>query len=80
MAADIRMAHPESSIIINCGGGSIKSQMKRADRSNARLAIILAEDEINNNTVSVKFLREQRDQETLPQENLISFIDEYFRR
>ncbi len=80
LATEMRLIHPEFSAVINCGGGSIKSQMKRADRSNARLAIILAEDEIKNNTVSVKFLREQREQETIPQDNLISFLNEYFSK
>ena len=80
IASDIRANHPECSIVINCGGGSIKSQMKRADRSNARLAIILADDEIKDNTVSVKFLREQRVQETIPQDNLKSFLNEYFSK
>lgn len=75
LAIDIRGKLPTHSVVINCGGGSIKSQMKRADRSNARLAIILAEDEINNSTVSVKFLREQRDQETISQDNLVPFLN-----
>lgn len=75
LAIDLRGKLPTHSVVINCGGGSIKSQMKRADRSNARLAIILAEDEINNSTVSVKFLREQRDQETISQDNLVPFLN-----
>ena len=78
LATDIRDRLPETSVVINCGGGGIKSQMKRADRSNARLAIILADDEINSGSVSIKFLREQRDQETIPQENLINFLNKYF--
>ncbi len=77
IAADIRAISSQCTAVINCGGGSIKSQMKRADRSNARLAIILAEDELNHNTVSVKFLREQRDQETISQDKLIPYLKEY---
>ncbi len=77
VATEIRTELPRCAVVINCGGGSIKSQMKRADRSNARLAIILGEDEIKNNNVSVKFLREQRDQETQSQDNLVSFLNEY---
>lgn len=66
------------SVIINCGGGSVKSQMKRADRSNAKLALIIGEDELSNNNVSVKFLREQRDQEAISLNTLVSFLDNYF--
>ena len=74
LAKEIRTKQAWCSLVLNCGGGSIKSQMKRADQSNARFAIILAEDEIKNNTVSVKFLREARAQECIPQENLIPYL------
>ena len=80
IAKDIRTQFSSSSVVINCGGGSVKSQMKRADRSNAKLAIIIGEDELNNNSVAVKYLREQRDQETIPQENLIDFLNNYFNQ
>ena len=75
--ADLRTKVPDCSVVMNCGGGSIKSQMKRADKSNAKLAVILGGDEIENNKATVKFLREQRDQETVPQENLVSFFNKY---
>ncbi len=75
--AGLRTRIPTCSIVMNCGGGSIKSQMKRADKSNAKLAIILGEDEIKNNNVTLKFLREQHDQETVPQEDLVSFFNRY---
>jgi len=77
LGTQIRTQLPTSSVVINCGGGSVKAQMKRADRSNAKLAILIGEDEIKNNSVAIKFLREQRDQETIPLENLIRFLTEY---
>ena len=40
-----------------CGGGSFKSQMKRADKSQAEVALILGDDELDNNVVTVKYLR-----------------------
>ncbi len=42
----------------NCGGGGLKAQLKRADRSGARLALLLGEDEIRNQTVTIKNLRD----------------------
>jgi len=42
------------SIIVHAGGGSFKSQMKKADRSAARYAIIVGEDEVNAGVVAVK--------------------------
>jgi histidyl-tRNA synthetase len=44
-------------IVVNAGGGSMKSQMKRADASAARYALIIGEDEAAADTVSVKPLR-----------------------
>jgi histidyl-tRNA synthetase len=48
------------SVIQHCGGGSFKTQMKKADASGAMLAVILGEDEAANNEVSVKHLRQPR--------------------
>ena len=42
----------------NCGGGGLKAQMKRADRSGARHALLLGDDEVRNISVTVKDLRE----------------------
>jgi len=44
-------------LVVNGGGGSFKSQMKRADASGARYAIILGDDEVAANRVGVKPLR-----------------------
>jgi len=40
-----------------CGGGSLKSQFRRADRNGALLAIVLGADEIANDSVTIKPLR-----------------------
>lgn len=50
------------SVIQHCGGGSFKAQMKKADASGAVLAVIMGEDEAASNEVSVKHLREEREQ------------------
>lgn len=65
LAEKIRIAEPSLSVVVNCGGGSFKSQFKKADRSGAKLALILGEDEVRDSSVTLKYLREQRDQETL---------------
>jgi len=54
------------SIVVNAGGGSMKSQMKRADASAARYAIIIGQDEASTDTVAVKPLREGGDQISVP--------------
>jgi histidyl-tRNA synthetase len=45
------------SVIQHCGGGSFKSQMKKADGSGARLAVIIGDDEASRDEVTVKDLR-----------------------
>ncbi len=62
----------------HCGGGSFKSQMKKADKSGASAAVILGEDELSSGTVQVKFLREDRPQEAVNQVQLIEFLTTYF--
>ena len=46
-------------VILHCGGGNFKAQMKKADSSGSRFAIIIGEDEIKNEVISVKYLREK---------------------
>ena len=46
----------------NCGGGSLKSQMKRADRSGAAYALLLGEAEVLADSVSLKYLRAEEPQ------------------
>jgi histidyl-tRNA synthetase len=52
-------------VVLHAGGGSFKSQMKKADASGAALALIVGEDELAAGTVSVKPLREARGQQAL---------------
>ena len=49
---------PELAIVQHTGGGSFKSQLRRADKSGARVALIWGEDEVLAKTVTVKFLRD----------------------
>lgn len=62
----LREALPGLALQVHCGGGGFKSQIKKADKSGARVALILGEDEVDQGTLGLKFLREERDQETLP--------------
>ncbi len=52
-------------IVLHAGGGGFKSQLKRADASAARYAVILGEDEIKNGKLSLKPLRGQGEQATI---------------
>ena len=74
LAEEIRDQLPEIRMIAHCGGGSIKSQMKKADKSGARIALILAEDELKNQQVTAKYLREIKEQQTVGFDELVAFI------
>jgi histidyl-tRNA synthetase len=66
MAESLRDALPGRSIEVNGGGGSFKSQLKRADRSGARYAIILGESEMASAEAGLKPLRTDEVQESVP--------------
>ncbi len=75
LAEQIRDQRPEIKMITHCGGGSIKSQMKKADKSGAEIALILAEDELKNQQLTVKYLREKKQQTTVSFNELTKFIE-----
>ncbi|MGI9301646.1 MAG: histidine--tRNA ligase [Gammaproteobacteria bacterium] len=74
LAEDLRHQHPRLRLVVNCGGGSFKSQLRRADKSGARLALILGEDEIAANTVTIKQLRTDESQLTIRQSELAAHL------
>jgi histidyl-tRNA synthetase len=72
----VRNEAPGVKLQVNCGGGSFKSQFKKADKSGAEYAVILGEDEVNRGEVSVKSLRHQQEQQTLSRQQTIAFLQE----
>ena len=76
LAERLRDALPGLRLQTHCGGGSFKSQMKRADRSGARIAVILGEQEVEQATAGVKFLREEREQLSVKQAALPQVLAE----
>jgi len=61
-----------ASVVLHAGGGSFKSQMKKADASGARLAIIVGDDEAAAGTVAIKHLREGGDQVAVPLADVVA--------
>ena len=74
LAESVHNALPALKLLTNCGGGSFKAQMKKADRSGARLALIIGDDEIAKNEINVKYLRDDKPQEAVTMDNLIAFL------
>ena len=56
----IRESCPFLKLQNHCGGGSLKNRMKKADKSGAKLALIFGKDEAASNSLTVKFLREDK--------------------
>ena len=67
-------------VVVHCGEGKFKGQLKKADASGARLAIILGEDEVASGTVQVKALRDRVDQAELPLAQLSNYCKEYLEK
>jgi len=57
--------------------GSFKSQFKKADKADADFALILGEEELNNNQVSIKPLKSQEQQQTLSLDEAIKYFKDY---
>ena len=74
LAERLRDELPTLRLQLHCGGGNFKQQLKKADQSGARLALILGEDECQAGTVGVKFLREERAQDTVAQAALADHL------
>ncbi|WP_375170792.1 histidine--tRNA ligase [Marinobacter sp.] len=74
LADELRVALPEATVVSHCGGGSFKSQMKKADKSGAQYAVILGDNEVANGTAGLKPLRSDEQQRELARGDLASAL------
>jgi len=74
LAEQLRDQLPGLRLLTHCGGGGFKSQFKKADRSGARFALILGDDELAKGVVSIKNLREQAEQQEVALDQLVEFF------
>lgn len=70
LAEQLRDRHPTLRLVLNAGGGSLKSQLKRADQSGAAWALVIGDDEAAAGNVQVKSLRGEGDAFLCPQPDL----------
>jgi histidyl-tRNA synthetase len=77
-AQKLRDGLPGIRIRTHAGGGKLKNQLKRADQSGARVALMIGADEVQAGAVTVKFLRGDEEQKTLPIEQVSIELKEYF--
>ncbi len=79
VAETLREAHPALRVIMHCGGGSLKNQLKRADKSGAQVAVIVGETEWQQGLVGVKPLRFDAEQELVSLAALPKAIEHWCR-
>lgn len=80
VAEELRNSMKALRVLVHCGDGKFKAQLKKADASGARLALVLGEEEVANHAVGVKMLRESVDQITCSREKLVSYCQDYFMK
>jgi len=61
-------------VVFHCGGGGFKAQMKKADASGARFAVIIGDNEAQTATLTVKRLRETAEQQTVSLQDAIAIL------
>ena len=59
----------------HCGGGSLKNKMKKADKSGARLALIIDENEFIKDNITVKYLRQDQPQIIVNKEEFVNLVN-----
>jgi histidyl-tRNA synthetase len=74
LAERIRDALPALELVCNCGGGGMKAQFKRADRSGARYALVIGDLELESGTVIIKPLRSADEQVSVARDDLVDAL------
>ena len=78
LAEELREALPALKLVMHCGGGNFKSQFKRADKTGAKVALILGETEMLDGSIGVKPLRAGGgEQSRIPVSELIPLLHTY---
>lgn len=71
----IRNSCPSLRLQSHCGGGSLKNKMKKADKSGARLALIIDENEFIKDNITVKYLRQDQPQIIVNKEEFVNLVN-----
>jgi len=74
LAENLRSQLPQLRLLTHCGGGSFKNQFKRADKSGAQIALVLGEDELQKQEITIKYLRTDQPQICVAQTDLADYL------
>ena len=75
LAEKLRDQLPTCRLLAHCGGGGFKSQFKKADKSGARLALVLGDEELERGVISVKPLRSKDEQQEIELDKLAAYLN-----
>ena len=75
VAEDLRNIFPGLKILTHCGTGNFSKQLKKADKSGARFCLILGESELAENKITIKYLREQKEQTQIAMDQLPHWLE-----
>ena len=79
LAEKLRSELPHLRTLLHCSGGNFKKQFKRADKSGAKLALVIGEDEVKNQQVVVKNLLQHSEQAVVAFSDIINHIQNTFK-
>lgn len=74
LAESLRDDIPALRLQLHAGGGKFKKQIRKADDSGARIALIIGEDELARAEVAIKHLREDKPQQTVSRDAIVAVI------
>ncbi len=76
LAEQLRTDIPGLRLLWHCGGGSLKNQMKKADRCGAKLVLIMGEDELAQGQIQIKPLQGQGEQQSISLDQVSAHVAE----
>ena len=76
ISQSLREQHSGLRIMKHNSGGNFKKQMKKADQSGAKIVLLFGDDELENDSVTVKYLREDKPQSTMTMSELSTLLEE----
>jgi len=80
LVEQLRDQLPDIRVLMHCGGGSFKSQFKKADKSGAEIALILGDNELAQRHVGIKPLRRNEEQLLVPWSDIVNAVRQHAGR
>jgi histidyl-tRNA synthetase len=75
-AANILRNNLEISCILDVNRRSMKAQLREANKLNVKFALIIGDEEVANNSVSIKFMQENKEQKLIKLDEIIPYFKE----